>query len=219
MRLVLLGPPGAGKGTHAKILAERHGIAHLATGDILRRQIRDKTALGVKAKSIIERGELVPDELVNVMMLDEITRVGLQRGFVLDGYPRTIGQAEALDGFLKKQKAILDAALNFATSEKVIIDRLSGRRVCLKCGKNYHIRNIPPIKEGICDACGEKLILRKDDQPGTIRHRLEVYEKETAPLIDYYAQKELLHEVPGDYDVTELQTELKALFEKLHLAV
>lgn len=219
MRLVLLGPPGAGKGTHAKILSERWPVAHLAAGDILRRHIAEKTNLGLKAKDVIERGELVPDDLVNRMMLEEIHRLRSKQGFVLDGYPRTIGQAEALDGFLEKQKAGLDAVLNFATSERVIIHRLSGRRVCPKCGANYHVRNIPPKKEGICDRCGGPLVERQDDRPETVRHRLEIYEKETSPLRDYYTRKGLLHEVSGDYDVPELQAELKTLFETLRLGV
>ncbi len=219
MKLVLLGPPGAGKGTHAKILSQKFDVPHLAAGDILRRHIREKTELGVKAKDVIERGSLVSDILVNAMMLDEIRHIHEKRGFILDGYPRTQGQAEALDTFLKEEKDELDAVLNFATSEKVIIDRLSGRWVCLDCGNNYHTRNLPPKKEGLCDRCGKALTQRKDDRPETIRHRLETYQKETAPLIDYYAKKDLLYEVPGDYDIPELQAELKSLFERLHLSV
>ena len=218
MKLILLGPPGAGKGTHAKILSEKFSTPHLATGEILRQHIRRQTELGQRAKDIIERGGLVPDELVNAMMFEEIERSGFIKGFILDGFPRTIGQAEALDSFLKKNQMQADAALNFGTSEKILIERLSGRRVCAKCGANYHVRNIPPKKEGICDLCDEKLSQRKDDQPATIRHRLETYEKETRPLIDYYAKKGLLREVPGDYNVPELQAELKTLFEELKLA-
>lgn len=217
MRLVLLGPPGAGKGTHARILSEKHRVPHLATGEILRQHIRRETPLGKKAKDIIEAGGLVSDDLVNEMMLEEMRHSGISKGFILDGYPRTLGQAEALDRFAKSEKAPIDAALDFATSEKVLINRLSGRRVCAKCGANYHIYNIPPKKEGICDQCGEKLTLRKDDHPDTIKHRLEMYEKETRPLIDYYARKGILQEVPGDYEVPELQVELQALFGRLKL--
>jgi adenylate kinase len=219
MKLVFLGPPGAGKGTHAKILSEKHGIAHLATGDILRRNIQQQTPLGLKAKDVIERGGLVSDDLVNAMMLQEIQNLGNNQGFILDGYPRTLGQAEALDEFIKKQRTQLDAVVNFTTSEKVIIDRLSGRMICSQCGFNYHVRNIPPKKEGICDQCGGKLIQRKDDKPETIRHRLEMYRKETEPLIAYYKNQNLLYDVPGDYDVKELQAALKTLFERLHLSV
>ncbi len=219
MKLVLLGPPGAGKGTHAKILSDKFDLAHLATGDILRRHIREKTELGLKAKDVIERGSLVSDTLVNAMMLDEIRQISGKQGFILDGYPRTQGQAEALDNFLKEARDELDAVLNFATSEKVIIDRLSGRQVCLDCGNNYHTRNLPPKEEGVCDRCGKALVQRKDDKPETIQHRLETYQKETAPLIDYYTLEGLLYEVPGDYDVPELQAELKLLFERLRLSV
>lgn len=215
MRLILLGPPGAGKGTHAKILSEKFDLPWLATGDILRREIRGQTVLGRRAKDIIEHGSLVPDDLVNEMMLDQIERIGFKSGFILDGYPRTLGQAEALDRFLKGHATQIDAVLNFATTEKVIIDRLSGRRVCPKCGNNYHLRNIPPKKEGVCDRCNEKLVQRKDDEPETIRHRLQMYDKETRPLIDYYSAKDLLYPVHGDYDVPGLQVELKSLFDQL----
>ncbi|MBI3316826.1 MAG: adenylate kinase [Candidatus Omnitrophica bacterium] len=217
MRLVLLGPPGAGKGTHAKILSEKFKVSHLATGDILRKHIREQSEIGSRAKDIIERGGLVPDELVNEMMAGEVERAGVSKGFILDGYPRTLGQAEALNRFLKSHNAELDAVLNFATSERVIIDRLSGRRICPECGANYHIRNIPPKKEGSCDRCQAKIVQRKDDQPDTIRHRLATYEKETYPLIAYYREKNLLQDVHGDWDVPELQTELKELFAQIGL--
>ena len=218
MRMILLGPPGAGKGTHAKILSEKYTAPQLSTGEILRAHIRNNSELGKKAQGIIESGGLVSDDLVNAMMFDEMKKLG-KSGFILDGYPRTIGQAEALDGFLLKEKTPVDVVLNFATSEKMIMERLSGRRVCTKCGGNYHVRNIPPKKEGICDNCGEKLTQRKDDQPATIQHRLKMYEKETRPLIDYYAKKGQLSEVPGDYDIPELQVEIKKLFERLKIAV
>lgn len=217
MRLIHLGPPGAGKGTHAKILSEKYKIPHLAAGDILRWNIREKTLLGLKAKDVIECGELVSDSLVNQMMIEEIKKAGVHKGFILDGYPRTRKQAEALDDFLTKQKAGLDAVLNFVTTEDVIINRLSGRRVCTQCGKNYHIHNIPPKKEGICDPCAVPLVQRKDDLPETIAHRLKVYRKETEPLIGYYAKKRILWEVSGDHDVPELQQEIIQLFRELHL--
>lgn len=219
MRLVLLGPPGAGKGTHARVLSEKYDTPHLATGDILRFHIQRKTPLGLKAKDIIEKGNLVPDDLVNEIMFEEILNLDSEKGFILDGYPRTLGQAKALDGFLKEKRIQLDVILNFDTSGKVIVDRLSGRRVCPKCGRNYHLRNILPQKEGICDADGEKLIQRKDDRPETIQHRLEMYEKETRPLVDYYERQNVLRPVPGDHDVPELQKKLRALFEELRLAI
>lgn len=208
MRLVLLGPPGAGKGTHAQVLSRKHGVPHLATGDILRRQIREETPLGKKAKGILAQGELVPDTLVNDLMADELEKPGPQKGFILDGYPRTVGQAEALDKFLNRCHEKMDAALFFKTSIEVIVERLSGRRSCPSCGANYHVRNIPPKTEGKCDRCQADLVVRADDRPETIRHRMDVYEKETAPLLDYYRKKGLLEEVPGDLDVKELQSEL-----------
>lgn len=215
MRLVFLGPPGAGKGTHAKILSEKFGVPHLATGDILRRHIHQKTPLGLKAKEKIEQGELVPDDLVNEMMLE---RIGQEpKGFILDGYPRTLGQAEALREYLKEGTRELDAVINFLTSEEVVVDRLSGRLVCPQCNRNYHIRNLPPQKEGICDYCGTELTQRKDDKPETIRHRLEIYREETSPLIDYYKRQGILREINGDEDVPHVQEKLRSLFESLNL--
>jgi len=219
MKLVLLGPPGAGKGTHAKILSEKYNVAHLATGDILRTHIRNKTKLGLQAKEIIEKGSLVSDDLVNEMMFDEIQKSNFRGGFILDGYPRTLGQAVALDEFLLKAEWELDAVLNFAVSEKVIIDRLSGRRVNPSTGRVYHTRNRPPKKEGICDETGEKLVMRKDDEPETVRNRLKVYSQETKPLISYYQKSDLLHDIHGDFHVPELQQEITALFDKLKLTV
>lgn len=208
MRLILLGPPGAGKGTHARILAEEWKVPHWATGDILRRHIREGTALGKRAKVILAQGELVPDALVNELMIDQMSEPEGKRGFILDGYPRTVGQADALENFLKGQNEKLDIALYFKTSTEVIVDRLSGRRSCPRCGANYHVRNIPPRAEGVCDRCQSKLVERSDDRPETVRRRLEVYEKETSPLLGYYRRRGLLEEIPGDLDRAELQMEL-----------
>lgn len=215
MRLVLFGPPGAGKGTHARILSEKWKVPHFATGDILRRHIREATELGRRAKTILDRGELVPDALVNELMIGQLAKPESQRGFILDGYPRTLGQAEALEKFLKNRRESPDAVLYFKTSAKVVVDRLSGRWSCPQCGANYHVRNIPPQAAGVCDHCHSPLVQRSDDRPETVRHRLEVYEKETAPLLDYYRKRDLLVEVPGDFDVPELQKELaKVLGER-----
>ena len=217
IRLVLLGPPGAGKGTHAKVLAQKYGAGHLATGDILRGHIREKTELGNKARKTIEGGGLVSDDLVNEVMFDAIGHLPAKSGFILDGYPRTIGQADALDKFLQKKKSGLNVVLNFKTSGEVINERLSGRRVCSECSANYHVRNMPPKVSGVCDQCGAKLIQRKDDQPETIRHRLEMYDRETLPLVRYYQNQKILQNIPGDYDVPELQEEISKLFDKLGL--
>ena len=218
MRLIFFGPPGAGKGTHARILAEKWKIPQLATGDILRRHIREGTELGKRAKAIIERGELVPDALVNELMIGQLAQPEAEKGFILDGYPRTIGQAEALENFLKSRNQKLDKALYFKTSTDVIIDRLSGRWACSQCGANYHARNIPPKVAGKCDQCGAGLIQRADDRPETVRHRLEIYEKETAPLLEFYQKRGLLEEVPGDYEVPQLQAELVKIFERFRKA-
>ncbi|MBU3759060.1 MAG: adenylate kinase [Candidatus Omnitrophica bacterium] len=214
MRVVFLGPPGAGKGTHAKILAESYKLAHLAAGDCLRRHIKGATPLGIKAKDIIEKGSLVPDQLVNEMMEEEMWRSrSMYRGYILDGYPRTIKQAEALDRYLSKEKLVLNGAVNFQATEKMILERLGGRLACTQCGANYHTKNILPKKAGICDKCGGELKQRKDDTPETIKHRLDVYHKETAPLIDYYSKKKLLFDVDGDLGVPDLQPKLTALFD------
>ncbi len=214
MRLIFFGPPGAGKGTHARILAEKWKIPQLATGDILRRHIREGTELGQRAKALIERGELVPDSLVNELMTGQLAQLEAANGFILDGYPRTIGQAEALENFLKSRNQKLDKALYFKTSTDVIIDRLSGRWSCPQCGANYHARNIPPKVAGKCDRCASDLTQRADDRPETVKHRLEVYEKETAPLLEFYKKCGVLEEVPGDYDVPQLQAELVKVFER-----
>jgi adenylate kinase len=218
MRMVLLGPPGAGKGTHAKVMSERLQLVHLATGDILRQHIKQKTPLGQKAKDVIEKGGLVSDDLVNAMMFEEIAALGT-RSFILDGYPRTIGQAEALDVYLGSVSSKIDVVLDFETPEAVLIDRLAGRRVCTKCGAGYHIRNIPPKKEGVCDKCGEGLTQRKDDNPETIRNRFAMYQKETSPLIQYYKKQSKLVAVDGGMGVDELQDKIRSVFEALKLAV
>ena len=206
--MVLLGPPGAGKGTHAKILGELYQIPHISTGDLLRAQIQKGSELGKRAKSFIDNGKLVPDEVVIDMVGERLNQPDAQNGFILDGFPRTVEQAKALNQMLAERNAPLNLVLQFDTSEKVIIDRLSGRRACSKCNANYHIRNILPKKEGICDVCGSALIQRKDDVPETIRQRLKVYEDQTAPLIEFYTQRKLLRAVNGDLEIEPLQKEL-----------
>ncbi|HNX67952.1 MAG TPA: adenylate kinase [Candidatus Omnitrophota bacterium] len=215
MNLIFLGPPGAGKGTHAQMLCKGLQLAHLAAGDILRKNVKEGTPLGVEAKGVMERGELVSDDLVNKMMFDAIGSLKGFKGFVLDGYPRTIGQAEALEKFLIERAQPLTAVINFDASEQVVVDRLSGRRGCPKCGKIYHVRNMPPKSEGVCDVDGEKLTTRKDDEPETIRRRLKVYHESTKPLIDFYRKRRLLRDVPADGDAPSVQKTLEKLFEKI----
>ena len=207
-RMVLLGPPGAGKGTHAKILSERYRIPHISTGDLLRDEIERATPLGKRAQSFIDSGKLVPDEVVIDMMGERLEQTDAQNGFILDGFPRTVEQAKALDRMLRERRTPLNLVLQFNTSEKVIVDRLSGRRVCTNCGANYHVRNIPPKREGICDVCAKPLVQRKDDDPNTIRKRLKVYEEQTALLIEFYKQLKVLQVVNGDLEIEPLQKEL-----------
>ncbi|MFH0984687.1 MAG: adenylate kinase [Candidatus Omnitrophota bacterium] len=215
MNLIFLGPPGAGKGTHAKVVCEKYGVLQMAAGDILRKNVKEGTSLGLKAKAVMERGELVSDELVNNMMFDEVGALKSSKGFILDGYPRTIVQAEALEKFCSTEKIALTAVINFVTSDDVLVDRLSGRRGCPKCGKIYHVRNMPPKKDGICDVDGEKLTTRKDDEPATILNRLKVYQESTKPLVDFYRNKGLLHDVPAGGDAPSVQKVLESLFEKI----
>ena len=208
LRIVLLGPPGAGKGTHAKILSERYGIPHISTGDILRSHIQKATPLGKKAKSFIDNGRLVPDELVIEMMEHRLQESDVKKGFILDGFPRTVEQAKALDVILEKLKMPLSFVLEFDTSEEVIVFRLSGRRACPNCGMNYHIQNITPKIEGICDKCETPLIQRKDDKQETIKERLRVYHGQTEPLIQFYKDRKLIRVVNGNLEIGPLQNEL-----------
>ena len=211
MRLILLGPPGAGKGTFAKIYARRLKLPHISTGDLLRSHIQQKTELGKKAAALVEKGQLVPDTLVI-----EIVRAGLREtdarsGFILDGFPRTEAQAIALDEMLQQEHLRIDHVLNFDSTDAKIIWRLSGRRTCSKCGEIYHVTNIPPKVTGICDRCSGELVQRKDDNEETVRKRLEVYRKETLPLIRYYEKKELLRHLNGDLEVSDLEPILEQL--------
>ncbi len=207
-----MGPPGAGKGTHAQVLSKDLNAVHVSTGDMLRESLRAATPLGLKAKTYMEKGELVPDEVVIAMVAERLSKPDAAKGFILDGFPRTADQAKSLDKTLEALKMPLDSVLYFKTSLEVIVARLSGRRVCSKCGKTFHIRNFRPKVEGICDACGSALVQRPDDREETIKNRLEVYEKQTAPLIEYYQKQNNLEEVPGDLEVDPLQAFLKDLF-------
>ena len=198
MNIILLGPPGAGKGTQAKFISEKYSIPHISTGDIFRKNIKEKTPLGINAKEYIDKGELVPDSITISIVEERIKEKDCKNGFLLDGFPRTVYQAEALDAVLEKMGSKIDYVINIASSEKEIIERLTGRRVCKVCGAGYHVTNIPPKKEGICDVCGGKLIQRDDDKLETIKNRLRVYESQTRPLIDYYTNTKILVSVDGD---------------------
>ena len=196
-KIIMLGAPGAGKGTQAKQIAAKYGIPHISTGDIFRANIKNGTELGKKAKEYMDQGLLVPDELTCDLVMDRISQEDCKDGFVLDGFPRTIPQAEALDAALEKKGDKMDYAIDIEVEDENIIRRMSGRRACLNCGATYHVVTIPPKKEGICDVCGRELVLRDDDQPETVKKRLDVYHEQTQPLIDYYKKQNILKSVNG----------------------
>jgi len=198
MKIILLGPPGAGKGTQAKALAKKLNLTHIATGDILRKNVAADTHLGKQAKDFMDRGALVPDELVTTMLIERISEPDAKDDFILDGYPRNITQAKRLDNLLKEKNMLIGLVIYLDTSEPVIIQRLSGRLVCSLCGANFHIKNMPPKKDMICDNCGGKLYQRTDDREATIRKRLEVYKKETSELIKYYESKQKISHIVAD---------------------
>ena len=204
MKIIMLGAPGTGKGTQAKKLSEKYGIPHISTGDIFRANIKNNTELGQKAKGYMDAGQLVPDELVVDLVVDRIKEKDCFKGFILDGFPRTIPQAEALDYALNNQNEKIDYAINVDVPDENIINRMGGRRACVGCGATYHIVYNPTKVEGICDACGEKLILRDDDKPETVQKRLGVYHEQTQPLIDYYTKAGILKEVDGTVDMEEV---------------
>lgn len=204
MKIIMLGAPGAGKGTQAKKIAAKYAIPHISTGDIFRANIKNNTELGQKAKTYMDKGELVPDELVVDLIMDRFKEADCANGYVLDGFPRTIPQAEALDKALSANGESVDYAVNVEVPDENIINRMSGRRACVGCGATYHIQFNPTKVEGICDACGEKLILRDDDKPETVKNRLSVYHEQTQPLIDYYTEKNILVEVDGTVDIDEV---------------
>jgi len=214
MRLVFIGPPGAGKGTHAKILSERYGIPHISTGDILRARINDGSEIGKKAKTYVESGGLVPDLIVIQMVKERLEEKDTKKGFLLDGFPRTFGQAESFDAALSQLGIQLDMVINFKASLATILRRLTGRRVCSKCNVNYHVVNMPPKQKDICDRCGAPLVQRKDDHEDTIRKRLAVYEKDTEPLFDYYEKRGQLKEVNADLEVDDLDHQLQDLLKQ-----
>jgi len=204
MKIIMLGAPGAGKGTQAKKIAERYSIPHISTGDIFRTNIKNGTKLGKKAKAYMDEGALVPDDLVVDLVVDRFKNSDCANGYVLDGFPRTIPQAEALEDALNAIGEIVNFAINVEVPDENIINRMAGRRSCIGCGATYHIKYNPTKVEGICDNCGEKLILRDDDMPETVKNRLSVYHAQTQPLIDFYNKKDILAVVDGTKDMDDV---------------
>ena len=204
MKIIMLGAPGAGKGTQAKKIAEKYHIPHISTGDIFRANIKNGTELGKKAKTYMDQGLLVPDELTVDLVIDRVGQDDCKDGYILDGFPRTIPQAECLDAALEKRGEKVDFAINVEVPDENIVNRMSGRRACVGCGATYHIKDNPTKVDGVCDACGEKLVLRDDDKPETVQKRLGVYHDQTQPLIDYYTKSGVLKEVDGTVDMEDV---------------
>jgi len=209
MRLVLLGPPGAGKGTQAVLLAKEWGIPHISTGDMFRQAVKEGTAMGKKAKEYMDNGLLVPDEVVVGIVQERLTQKDTAKGFILDGFPRTVAQADALTDMLRVKGHILDAAINMVVPEDLLVKRLSGRRVCRNCSATYHIEFSPPTQEKVCDQCGGELYQRDDDREETVRLRLMEYTEKTSPLVSYYAGKGILRNVDGSESAEKVLTNIR----------
>ena len=204
MKIIMLGAPGAGKGTQAKRIAEKYSLPHISTGDIFRANIKNGTELGNKAKSYMDKGSLVPDEITIGMLIDRINDKDCVNGYVLDGFPRTLAQASSLDEALAKRNEKIDYAIDVDVPDENIINRMGGRRACLNCGATYHLEFIPTKVEGICDNCGNEIVIREDDKPETVKKRLEVYHAQTQPLIDYYSNKDIIKSVDGTLEIDEV---------------
>lgn len=211
MRIIMLGAPGAGKGTQAKMIAKEYGIPHISTGDIFRANIKEGTELGKKAKAYMDEGKLVPDELTCDLVVDRIAKDDAKSGYVLDGFPRTIAQADALTAALAERGEEIDRAIDIEVPDASIVKRMAGRRACLSCGATYHLHHNAPKKDGICDACGGELVLRDDDKEETVSKRLAVYHEQTQPLIDYYSKKGVLATIDGTRDIAEIFEEIRTL--------
>lgn len=204
MKIIMLGAPGAGKGTQAKMVSEKYHIPHISTGDIFRANIKNGTELGKEAKKYMDQGLLVPDELTVEILLDRVSQPDCKSGYVLDGFPRTIPQAQVLEKALSETNDTIDVAIDVHVADEKIVKRMSGRRACPSCGATYHIVNIPPKKEGICDVCESQLVLRDDDQPETVLKRLNVYHNQTKPLMDFYGKQNILKTVDGAVDLNNV---------------
>jgi len=213
MRLIFLGAPGAGKGTIASVIGKELGLPQVSTGDLFRDAVKKGTELGLRVKGIMEKGELVPDELTVALVRERLGQQDTAKGYILDGFPRTIPQAEALASFQR-----IDAAVNFLCGDEVVVRRLSGRRICRSCGAIYHVENMPPRKEGVCDRCGGELYIRDDDRIDSIHNRLRVYREQTEPLIGYYRGRGLLHDIDSEQSVEKSLAQLRKLLKKLRKA-
>ena len=214
MKIVMLGAPGAGKGTQAAMICDAYKIPHISTGDLFRSNIKNGTALGKKAKAYMDKGELVPDELTIQLLMDRVSKDDCKNGYVLDGFPRTIPQADVLTDALAKIGEKVDFAINVDVPDENIVNRMSGRRTCPKCGASYHVQFMPPKKEGICDVCGAELVQRDDDKPETVKERLRVYHEKTQPLIDYYDRCGVLHTVDGTRSADDVFQEIRGILSK-----
>ena len=212
MKIIMLGAPGAGKGTQAKRIVEKYGIPHISTGDIFRANIKEGTELGMKAKEFMDQGLLVPDEVTIGMLLDRIKKEDCVNGYVLDGFPRTIPQAESLTKALEEMGQKIDYAVDVDVPDENIVSRMSGRRACITCGATYHVQFAPPKAEGICDKCGAELVLRDDDKPETVQKRLTVYHEQTQPLIDYYRRAGVLVSVDGTQSMDQVFESIVKIF-------
>lgn len=215
MRLVLLGPPGAGKGTQAKKIIKDWKVVHISTGDLFRANIKNETELGKKVKAYLDQGQLVPDELTIALLWDRLDREDTENGYILDGFPRTLAQAKALNEGLKERGQALDGALALVVPFDVLVPRLAGRRVCPECGASFHIKEQPPKKEGVCDLCGHELIQRDDDRESTVAQRIRVYEDSTAPLLDYYRSQGKLIEVDGNQPVDRVSDDVQKALQEI----
>ncbi|TDA27581.1 MAG: adenylate kinase [Archaeoglobi archaeon] len=215
MNLILLGAPGAGKGTQAKFIVEKYGIPQISTGDMLREAVANGTELGKKAKEFMSQGKLVPDEIVIGIVKERLRQKDCEGGFILDGFPRTIAQAEALDRIMAEMGRKIDAVINISVPEEEIVRRIVNRRICRKCGAIYHLIYDPPKRPGICDKCGGELYQRDDDREEVVRQRFAVYRKSTQPLIDYYRKRGVLYEVDGTKDIVSVKSEILSILEKL----
>ncbi len=213
MKIVMLGAPGAGKGTQARMISEKFGIPQISTGDIFRANIRDNTELGQRAKSYMDQGLLVPDQVTCDLVVDRISKDDCAEGYILDGFPRTIPQAEALTKALEKTGSRIDFAIDVEVPDDHIVERMSGRRACPQCGETFHILYRKPVKDGICDHCGNELILRDDDHPDTVQKRLDVYHSQTQPLIEYYREQGVLHSIDGTREMDTVFADICAVLE------